>query len=77
MTLAEFYPAIKQAHIGLAIVSGSLFAIRGVAVLLGEAAAMRAPVRYLSYAIDVALLTAAVLLLKVLQINPFTTWQRS
>jgi uncharacterized membrane protein SirB2 len=73
MTLVEFYPAIKLAHVGLVSASGSLFALRGLAVLLGSAAAMRAPVRYLSYAIDTALLAAALLLLAVLQLNPFTT----
>lgn len=73
MSLAELYPSIKQTHIALVIVSGSLFAIRGVAVLLGFTAAMGPPVRYLSYAIDTVLLTTALLLLMALRLNPFTT----
>lgn len=73
MTLAEFYPTIKLTHIGLVYLSGSLFAIRGLAVILGSATAMRAPVRYVSYAIDTALLTAALLLLTTLRLNPFVT----
>lgn len=73
MTLAEFYPAIKLAHVGLVSASGGLFAVRGLAVLLGSAAAMRAPLRRLSYAIDTGLLAAALLLLAALQLNPFST----
>lgn len=73
MTITEFYLAIKATHIGLVLASGSLFALRGLGVLLGSATAMRAPARRLSYAIDTALLTAAVLLLAILHLNPFTT----
>lgn len=73
MTLAEFYPTIRLAHIGLVLASASLFALRGLGVLLGSAAAMQVPVRRLSYAIDTALLAAALLLLAILQLNPFTT----
>lgn len=73
MSLAELYPFIKQTHIGLVIVSGSLFAIRGLAGLLGFTTAMRAPVRYVSYAIDTVLLTSALLLLTALRVNPFAT----
>lgn len=73
MTLVELYPVVKTMHIGLVLASGSLFVLRGVAVLLGYSVAMRAPVRYLSYAIDTALLAAALLLLAMLHLNPFTT----
>jgi uncharacterized membrane protein SirB2 len=72
MTLVEFYPAIKTAHIGLVLASGGLFVLRGLAVLLGRSVAMRAPVRHLSYAIDTALLAAALALLAILHLNPFT-----
>ncbi|MGC3964171.1 MAG: SirB2 family protein [Rhodocyclaceae bacterium] len=71
MALIEHYLTIKNAHIGLAVTSGSLFALRGAARLVGASIAMRAPVRYLSYAIDTALLTAAILLLTALRLNPF------
>jgi len=73
MTLATLYPAIKAAHVGLVLASGSLFALRGLGVLAGVALAMRTPVRRLSYAIDTALLAAALLLLLTLGLNPFTT----
>lgn len=74
MTPAELYPVIKTMHIGLVLVSGGLFVLRGLAVLLGHnSVAMRVPVRYLSYAIDTALLAAALALLAMLHLNPFTT----
>ena len=69
----EFYPQIKLAHIGLVLASGLLFAIRGLLVMLGQRWAMAAPLRWLSYTIDTSLLTAALMLLVVLQVNPFTT----
>ncbi len=71
--MIEFYPQIKLAHIGLVLASGLLFAIRGLLVMLGQRWAMAAPLRWLSYTIDTSLLTAALMLLVVLQINPFTT----
>lgn len=73
MAIAEFYPLIKSSHVGLVMASGSLFAVRGVAMLAGSTFGMRAPVRYLSYTIDTALLCAALLLLAILRLNPFVT----
>lgn len=73
MALAEFYPLIKACHVGLALLSGALFAGRGVGVLVGATTPMSAPVRWLSQGIDTALLAAALLLLATLQINPFAT----
>lgn len=71
--MIEFYPQIKLAHIGLVLASGLLFAARGLLVLLGQRWAMAAPLRWLSYGIDTSLLTAALMLLVVLHLNPFTT----
>jgi uncharacterized membrane protein SirB2 len=73
MVLAEFYPLIKASHVGLALLSGGLFAGRGVGVLLGATAPMAPRVRRLSQVIDTALLVAALLLLSILQTNPFAT----
>ncbi len=64
--MIEFYPEIRSFHITVAILSGALFAIRGAAVLAGAAWARNAPARYLSYAIDTALLTSALMLVSVL-----------
>src|SRR5690606_32811066 len=64
--MIEFYPQIKHAHIGLALLSGALFALRGALLLGGLRWPNAAPVRYASYAIDTALLTAALMLLTIL-----------
>ena len=64
--MLEFYPQIKQFHIACVILSGLLFATRAVAAISGARWPMAAPLRYLSYAIDSALLTAALMLLTIL-----------
>ena len=64
--LLAFYPQIKTVHIACITASGSLFAIRGAAVLSGARWPLALPVRWLSYAIDTALLTAALMLLTIL-----------
>ena len=69
--MIEFYPQIKLAHICCVLASGFLFALRGLGVQLGASMAMAAPVRYLSYSIDTALLTTAFMLMTVLQQYPF------
>jgi uncharacterized membrane protein SirB2 len=71
MNLSELYPLAHVAHISLVLTSGALFAIRGVAVLLGARWPMVLAVRRLSYAIDTALLGAALLLLAIFNLNPF------
>ncbi|MDQ8021445.1 MAG: SirB2 family protein [Moraxellaceae bacterium] len=70
--LAEHYLTIKSAHVGLVMLSGSLFFLRGLAVLSGLRWVMHAGVRYASYCIDTALLAAALMLLGILHLNPFT-----
>lgn len=64
--MIEFYPQIKSAHVGLAFASGALFAVRGAGVLSGWRWPMAWPLRWSSYAIDTALLTAALMLLTIL-----------
>ena len=64
--MLEFYPQIKQFHIACVILSGVLFVVRALAALAGARWPMATPVRYLSYAIDSALLTAALMLLTIL-----------
>lgn len=72
--MIAYYLQIKHAHIALALASGGLFALRGLLALAGQQRWARlAPLRYLSYGIDTALLTAALMLLVVLQLNPFAT----
>lgn len=73
MNLAEHYPLILLVHVGLALTTGVFFTLRGIAVLLGAAWPQRSAIKRAAMAIDTLLLTAAVLLLTVLKLNPFTT----
>jgi uncharacterized membrane protein SirB2 len=69
--MIEFYPQIKWVHIAAVMVSGALFFLRGVGVQFAMSWPMAAPVRYLSYAIDTVLLTAALMLATILHQYPF------
>jgi len=69
--MIEFYPQIKFVHVLCVILSGSLFALRGMMMLAGSRLANHAALRYLSYAIDSALLTAALMLITILHQYPF------
>lgn len=69
--MIAFYLQIKLVHIAAVLASGGLFALRGALVLAGVRWAMAAPLRYLSYTIDTVLLTAALMLLTALKLNPF------
>jgi uncharacterized membrane protein SirB2 len=64
--MIEFYPQIRQFHIFVALLSGALFAVRGAFVLGGARWPMALPVKWFSYGIDTALLTAALMLLTIL-----------
>jgi len=66
-----FYPQIRLVHIICVTASGSLFALRGVLMLAGRAAANHAALRYLSYAVDTSLLTAAFMLMTITHQYPF------
>lgn len=67
MSLLAFYPQIKLVHIAAVILSGSVFATRGLLVIAGRSRlAMLPALRYASYAIDTVLLTAALMLLTIL-----------
>ena len=66
--MLELYPQMKVAHVAAVIASGSLFLLRGLVLQAGERGrwAMAAPLRYLSYGIDTALLAAALVLVMIL-----------
>ena len=73
ITMPEFavwYSPLKSAHIGLVLVSGGLFALRGALVLGGQSWAMAKPWRMLSYGIDTLLLAAGVMLWVLLSLHP-------
>lgn len=64
--MIEFYPQIKLVHVAAVLASGGLFLLRGMAAQAGFGWTMAAPLRFLSYGIDIVLLTAALMLLAVL-----------
>ncbi len=70
--MIEYYLQIKQAHVACVIASGVLFALRGILVLTGRSVGNHPALRYLSYAIDTTLLTAALMLVAVLHLRPST-----
>jgi len=67
----EFYPQIKFVHVAAVIFSGSLFALRGLLMLAHSRWTNHPALRYLSYAIDTTLLTAALMLVTILHQYPF------
>ncbi|MBM0103387.1 SirB2 family protein [Steroidobacter sp. S1-65] len=68
--MIEFYPQIKAIHIAAVTASGLLFLVRGAALHTGMSWPMAAPVRYLSYIVDTALLAAAITLVATLHQYP-------
>lgn len=70
--MTEYYLEIRWVHIAAVILSGSLFGIRGLARMAGAGWALSWPIRLLSYTIDTILLTAALMLMSVVQQDPIT-----
>lgn len=69
--MLEFYSEIRLVHITAVIISGALFALRGLALLRGANWPRSLPVKHLSYAVDTILLTAALMLMTILSQYPF------
>lgn len=69
--MIEFYLEIRFVHIVTVLASGALFLIRGLAHFAGARWATAAPLRYLGYSIDTVLLTAAMMLMTIVQQYPF------
>ncbi|HKE43817.1 MAG TPA: SirB2 family protein [Steroidobacteraceae bacterium] len=69
--MAEYYLQIKFVHVLCVMLSGSLFALRGLMMQAGVRYANHAALRYLSYVIDTTLLTAALMLITILHQYPF------
>lgn len=70
--MIEFYPEIREVHIAAVLASGSVFLLRGLAVFAGAPRALTALLRYLGYTADTVLLTAALMLMTIIQQYPFT-----
>jgi len=69
--MLEFYPQVRLVHIACVIASGLLFALRGTLMLAGARGCIHIALRALSWAIDTALLTAALMLASMLHQYPF------
>jgi uncharacterized membrane protein SirB2 len=69
--MSEFLLPIRAAHVICVCLSGSLFAVRGLLLLTGVPGANRWALRWLSYAIDTSLLTAALMLVTIEHQYPF------
>lgn len=68
--IADYYPQILHLHVGCVVLSGSLFAIRGVLRIANHPIANHRGLRLLSYVIDTTLLVAAILLTLILHQYP-------
>jgi uncharacterized membrane protein SirB2 len=67
--------SIRQAHLALVVLSGTLFALRGAGVLAGARWPLHKALRIGSVVIDTLLLAAGVTLWSLLQLNPMRdTW---
>ena len=67
-----YYFELRALHIGAVIASGTLFAMRALAVNLADARwPLKRPVRILSYGIDTILLAAAIMLTTIVRQYPF------
>lgn len=71
--MAEYYLGLRHAHIGFAILSVSLFLLRGGLMLVESPQVHAAWLKYPSYVIDTLLLTAALMLTTVIHQYPFST----
>lgn len=67
------YPALRHLHMGLALTSGALFALRGAAVLARQRWPVHPVLGRVSAIIDTGLLAAALRLLWELRLNPLVT----
>lgn len=68
--MTEYYLPIKQLHIFCVLLSGSLFAVRGLLMLVGSAWTNHPWLKWPSYINDSILLTAGVLLMNITQQYP-------
>jgi uncharacterized membrane protein SirB2 len=69
--MAEYYLPLRHAHIGFAMLSVSLFTLRGCLMLAQSPHVNSAWLKYPSYLIDTLLLTAALMLTSVIHQYPF------
>jgi len=71
--MAEYYLTLRNAHIACAILSVTLFTLRGCMMLAHSRHVHSAWLKYPSYLIDTFLLTFALMLMTVIHQYPFVT----
>ncbi|MER3547284.1 MAG: regulator SirB [Rhodanobacteraceae bacterium] len=71
MSLAAYYPQIRDVHVAAVIASGFLFCTRGALALARRPNVMHPVLRYGSIAIDTVLLAAGIALMFVIHQYPF------
>ena len=71
--MAEYYLTLRHAHIAFALLSVSLFVLRGCLMLAQSPHVHSAWLKYPSYLIDTTLLTFALMLMTVIHQYPFVT----
>lgn len=69
--MSAFYAEIRFVHIAAVLFSGGLFLVRGLGLVMGSGWPRAALLRYLSYTNDTVLLTAALMLMTIVQQYPF------
>ncbi|HEX5651066.1 MAG TPA: SirB2 family protein [Steroidobacteraceae bacterium] len=71
--MALWYLQLRHAHIAFAILSVSIFTVRGLLMLANSSQVNSPWLKYPSYAVDTLLLTAALMLTTVIHQYPFQT----
>ena len=69
--MTEYYLVLRNAHIACAILTITLFVLRGSLMLANSAWQQNVVLRYLPHAVDTVLLTTALMLTTVIQQYPF------
>jgi uncharacterized membrane protein SirB2 len=69
--MIEFYPEVRLTHIAAVLASGAMFVLRGLGVFTGARWPFSWPARVAGYTIDTVLLTAALLLITMVQQYPY------
>jgi len=71
--MIEFYLPLRHLHIGCAVLSIGLFALRGALMLADSPWQGNAVLRYLPHVVDTVLLTSALMLTTIIRQYPFST----
>jgi len=71
--MTDYYLALRHVHIACAILTVTLFVLRGTLMLLESRWQRSVVLRYLPHAVDTVLLTTALMLTTIVQQYPFAS----